>query len=573
MRVLRRAVVVLVAVSGLSLSMVSLAQAACPTTNPAANIEGFTEGRATLIASDKELETNFTKARAAEGCATPLVLPAGYDAMTAQQQMLWLFNNEREVRGLAPFKLDSTLMSQIALNHSHEMATYGYTNHPSPINQPQSVFARYEINPVFKTGAGLGEDIAWGNSTGESVYAYIYQDASQEWGHRDAILGNFNWIGIGALLNVAGSVDVNDFTDDFLNSPTYTPPAKADTAAPTIGPVSYSNGTATVTGVADSPSNVNDAGTTPVTAGITGVVFYTNSIVETNGAFNTVAAAETPAGSGTWTANITVNTGEVLHAVAVDGSGNFTDSAPPSPPMKLEAGENAVALPAAEEPAETEEATPAPAAKAAAHHSPAHGGSGHHGSGHGGSKQHHHAKRHRNPEKVPAVTPTAAALVRSVDHQLGRNDVKDVRIYVSGRWKTYRPGRSRNFPLYTSEGIVLKLRHKGTWQPPSGGERATAPTVRLHPGWNFVAAPYPTNHMTCHAVRLELGRAGDQLRQITVGTSPTRGVIMAPNSKGEWGEDLSMVIDDESGFWVKDTGSATWTPNPVQYGGRSVGTR
>jgi hypothetical protein len=55
---------------------VSLAQAACPTSNPAANIEGFTEGRATLVASDKELETNFTKARAAEGCTTPLVLPA-----------------------------------------------------------------------------------------------------------------------------------------------------------------------------------------------------------------------------------------------------------------------------------------------------------------------------------------------------------------------------------------------------------------------------------------------------------------------------------------------------------------
>ena len=568
MRVLRRAIIALVALSGLSLSIVSLAQAACPTTNPAANIEGFTEGRPTLIASDKELETNFTKARAAEGCATPLVLPAGYDGMTAQQQMLWLFNNEREVRGLAPFKLDSTLMSQIALNHSQEMATYGYTNHPSPINQPQSVFARYEVNPVFKTGAGLGEDIAWGNSTGESVYAYIYQDASQGWGHRDAILGNFNWVGIGALLNVAGSVDVNYFTDDFLNSPTYTPPAAADTAAPTIGPVSYSNGTATVTGVADSPSNVNDKGATPYTGGITGVVFYTNSIVETNGAFNTVPGAETPAGSGTWTAQITVNTGEVLHAVAVDGSGNFTDSAPPSPPMKLETGANAVALPAAEEPAETEEATPAPAAKAAAHHSPAHHGSGHHG-----SKQHHHAKRHRNPEKVPAVTPTAAALVSSVNHQLGRNDVKDVSIYVKGRWKTYRPGHSRNFPLYTSEGVVLKLRHRGTWQPPAGGERATAPTVRLHPGWNFVAAPYPTNHMTCHAVRLELGRSGDKLQQITVGTSPTHGMIMAPNSKGEWGEDLSMVIDDESGFWIKDTGSATWTPNPVQYGEGSVGTR
>jgi len=572
MRVIRRAVIAVLAASGLSLSLASLAQAACPTANPAANIPGFMEGitfkpgEEPAEYSDQSIEANFTKARAAEGCNVPLVLPAGFDGMTAQQQMLWLFNNEREVRGLAPFKLDGTLMSQIALNHSREMATYGYTNHPSPINQPQGVFARYEVDPIFK-GAALGEDIAWGNGTSLSTYGYIYEDAEEAWGHRDAILGNYNWVGIGALLKVAGSQQGNYFTDDFLNSATYTPPAAADAGAPTIGPVGYSNGTATVTGVADSPANANDKGTTPLTAGITGVVFYTNSIVETpanSGKFNTVVGAEAPAGSGTWTAKITVNTGEVLHAVAVDGSGNFTDSAPPSPPMKLEAGENAVALPAAEE----APAAPAPAAKAAGYH-----GSGHHGSGHNGTAHHHPSRRRVNPEAVPAVTPTAAALVSSVDHQLGRHDVKYVKIYLDGRWRTYRPGRSHNFPLYTSEGVVLKLRHKGTWQPPVGGERAAAPTVRLHRGWNFVAAPYPTNHMTCHAVRLELSRSGDKLEQITVGPSPTHGTIMAPNSKGEWGEDLSMVIDDESGFWVKDAGSATWTPNPVQYGEKSAGKR
>jgi len=59
------------------------------------------------------------------------------------------------------------------------------------------------------------------------------------------------------------------------------------------------------------------------------------------------------------------------------------------------------------------------------------------------------------------VTPTAAALVASVDHQLGRHDVKKVSIYVNGHWQSYYPGRSRNFPLYTSEGVVLKLKHDG----------------------------------------------------------------------------------------------------------------
>ena len=108
----------------------SLAAAACATANPAADFAGEAK-----FGSDQEIQASYTAARAAEGCNTPLVLPAGFDAMTPQQQNLWLFNSEREVRGIAPLKFDGTLMSQIALNHSLEMAKYGYFNHPSPINQ------------------------------------------------------------------------------------------------------------------------------------------------------------------------------------------------------------------------------------------------------------------------------------------------------------------------------------------------------------------------------------------------------------------------------------------------------
>lgn len=55
--------------------------------------------------------------------------------------------------------------------------------------------------------------------------------------------------------------------------------------------ISYSSGTATVTGVEDSPLNVNDKPPSPKTAAITGVVFYKNQIVEeTEGHFNTVEA-------------------------------------------------------------------------------------------------------------------------------------------------------------------------------------------------------------------------------------------------------------------------------------------
>ena len=61
-------------------------------------------------------------------------------------------------------------------------------------------------------------------------------------------------------------------------------------------------------------------------------MFYTNNIQDLNGdgsAYNTVQATQSQSSPGTWSAPITVNPGDVLHAVAVDGSGNYTDMAAP----------------------------------------------------------------------------------------------------------------------------------------------------------------------------------------------------------------------------------------------------
>jgi len=74
--------------------------------------------------------------------------------------------------------------------------------------------------------------------------------------------------------------------------------------------------------------------------------FYANNIVEgPNQSFNTVPGTQTA--PGIWTAQITLNPGDVCHAVAVDGSGNFTDITAPPPAVTLTAGANTVALPAA----------------------------------------------------------------------------------------------------------------------------------------------------------------------------------------------------------------------------------
>src|SRR5207248_8976224 len=80
---------------------------------------------------------SFNDARQQEGCNVSLSIdPAAYDAATPQQQTLMLVNAERQDRGLPTLQLDTTLMSQILMNHLSEMKQYIYCSHASPINQP-----------------------------------------------------------------------------------------------------------------------------------------------------------------------------------------------------------------------------------------------------------------------------------------------------------------------------------------------------------------------------------------------------------------------------------------------------
>lgn len=590
----RRNVIAVAVVSCLCLAPGALAPsaasaAACSTNDPAANFAGpkLDFGN---VNSDKVIEENFTKARAAEGCNTPLTLPPGFDGLSPQVQMLTIFNLEREARGLADLTLDSTLMSQVALNHSQEMATYGYFAHPSPINQGENVSKRQTVNPILAQpfpSLCCAENISAGQATAASaVFGFMYEDAASGWGHRHNILQKEdNWVGIGIVLNAAGSVWTNYWTDDFAKLANYKPPATADTNPPVMGQATSNNGVATVTGVADNPANVNDTGANPATAGITSVVFYTNKIVETNKMFNTVLATQTAPGSGTWTANVTVNPGEVLHAVAVDGSGNFTDLAPAPPAMPLEPGPNPVALPApGEPPAPAEPGVPAeppleefpipPEFLEVA--APATAASAHHGVRATSAKSTSTGRL--------AVTPTAEDLIDSVDDQFGHRPVaKDVRVYLNGEWKIFNPvqshpekthpwkshpvkfhhgkshakkadaEKSNDFLLYTGEGVIVDMTVKGMWRPSAGRQRPVAPTVSLHGGWNFVTAPYPVSGLTCDMVQDGLARSGVRLEQLTLGATATVGEAECTSAK-----DADEVLPSE--FWLKSSGPATWVP-------------
>jgi uncharacterized protein YkwD len=278
---------------------------------------------------------NFNFARQQEGCTVSLNIdPTAYDAATPQMQMLLLFNAERQDRGLPALQLDSTVLSQIDLNHSKEMAQYNYQDHPSPINQPggkNDSNSRITVNQAVKGQFCCAEIIAWGWSTAaQATYGWMYQDASSNWGHRDNILGyngnldanpgHYNWVGIGIATGASfGFYYTADFLQDSAATP-YTPPTTADTQVPTLNPPTVVD--ASTVQVATTQDN-SDGGTGPV-AGVTSVVFYIGTAVAADGStFQTVVATQkTP---GTWTATLAVNDPTMLHVVVVDGSGNYTD--------------------------------------------------------------------------------------------------------------------------------------------------------------------------------------------------------------------------------------------------------
>src|SRR5690348_2925255 len=194
--------------------------------------------------------TTFNFARQQEGCNVSLSIdPAAYDAATPQQQTLMLVNAERQDRGLPTLQLDTILISQIALNHSQEMAQYNYLAHPSPINQPggkNDPISRLAVNPaVMGHATCYGENIfAWNfsgvppvpgtGSPAHAIYWFMYQDSGSQWGHRQNILGyscanpptfgHFDWIGVGIVTVTDSSGSHFHYTLDFLddaNATTY----------------------------------------------------------------------------------------------------------------------------------------------------------------------------------------------------------------------------------------------------------------------------------------------------------------------------------------------------------------
>jgi uncharacterized protein YkwD len=337
----------LLMIAGMIVSLVVLAapgpvQAA--TCTPKATLPADVSDPNAAFDTGAHVIASFNFARQQEGCNAPLSIdPATYDAASPQQQMLLLINAELQDRGLGALQLDATLLSQIQLNHGRELFQYNYftTNpHSSPINQPnKNPWDRDLANPAISDHSSLccAENIAPGrtlivpgqDSAGLAVYTFMYRDSASSWGHRQNVLGyaplvdnapgHYNWIGIGVATGGA-PYDVFYVLDFFGDSPSspYTPPSTADTQPPSMSPPTIvDSNTVQVTNVQD-----DSDGSTNGVAGVTGVVFYIGAAVQ-NGKFQTLAATQTA--PGTWTATLSATDPSTLHAVAVDGSGNYTD--------------------------------------------------------------------------------------------------------------------------------------------------------------------------------------------------------------------------------------------------------
>ncbi len=307
------------------------ADACLASVKPQANVEPPKDTDFTTV---DNIVAAFNNARQKEGCNTPLSLDAtAYQAASPQQQMLTLLNAERTDRGLPALQLDTTLLSQIAFNHSKELIDYNYSGHTSPLHN--GFFDKLKVDPVIHW-TGAAENVFPGNgSPAAQMYGYMYQDKGSGWGHRNNILSaTATWVGIGFVPQ--GGYNTIEFLATSPDSP-YTPPAAADTTppgldAPTIT-ASPAGGPLTV-----QVTNVGDGDSPDGVGNVVGVVFYLDAAVTPSGCstangsctVQTVAATQSQSDLGTWTATLPTPVGGTvgtLHAVAVDGSGNYLDCA------------------------------------------------------------------------------------------------------------------------------------------------------------------------------------------------------------------------------------------------------
>ena len=150
-----------------------------------------------------DIQYAFNYARNQENSQLGISLPAMvlptqtiWDGMTDNEKSLWLINQERVVRGVAPLENIEDNVISVAQYYADYLFDNDKWGHYEDGNSP---WERLENNPAI--GAchdflGVSENIAAFMTSGSSIalpiersiFTWLYKDAGSSWGHRHAIL-------------------------------------------------------------------------------------------------------------------------------------------------------------------------------------------------------------------------------------------------------------------------------------------------------------------------------------------------------------------------------------------------
>lgn len=148
-------------------------------------------------------------------------------------QVVELFNQARAQSGLAPYKVSPNLNRAAAWKSADPSASGSTFSHTDSLGRMPSQRAQ-----DCGYGGGAGENIAWGFGSAQSVVnAWLNSP-----GHRAAILGNYQVVGIGRI-GTAWTANFGMYDDSVVAAavaPTHTPtaiPTPSPTPIPTPPPI------------------------------------------------------------------------------------------------------------------------------------------------------------------------------------------------------------------------------------------------------------------------------------------------------------------------------------------------
>ncbi|MBK7978770.1 MAG: T9SS type A sorting domain-containing protein [Ignavibacteriae bacterium] len=160
-----------------------------------------------------DIENAFNTARANEntmGLAGSVTLPQDlnlpdqtvWDAKSNSEKALFLINAERVARGLLPFEAVSNNIVNIAQNYADFLRTnnlFGHSLNGSPsdrLNSDPSISGCSESGWIFGpenlSNFGSTSPTPTSLPIERAVYGWIYEDASDSWGHRNTCFALFN---------------------------------------------------------------------------------------------------------------------------------------------------------------------------------------------------------------------------------------------------------------------------------------------------------------------------------------------------------------------------------------------